>query len=58
MLYKSPYADEIRSLLEVLDIVATLTRKEEMVAKAKSGAEAMKDVAAVLHDVKALVTAQ
>ncbi|KWU43282.1 DUF862-domain-containing protein [Rhodotorula sp. JG-1b] len=58
LVYKSPYADEIRSLLEVLDIAATLTRKEDMVTKATSEAESAKDVAAVLRDVKTLAAAQ
>lgn len=45
-------------MLEVLDIAATLTRKEDTVAKAISEAKSAKDVAAVLRDVKTLAAAQ
>lgn len=57
LLYKSPYADEIRSLLEVLDVAGTLQRKEELV-KAKDEDGGQNGVAAVLRDVATLTRAQ
>ncbi|GAA5870940.1 hypothetical protein JCM3774_003485 [Rhodotorula dairenensis] len=56
LLYKSPYADEIQSLLEVLDVAGTLERKEDMVRTNDAG-EGSKEVAAVLRDVATLTKA-
>ncbi|GAA5991893.1 hypothetical protein JCM10908_002258 [Rhodotorula pacifica] len=58
LLFKSPYAEEIRSLLEVLDIATTLERKQEMVKKLGKGEEERKEVGAVLRDVRSLTVAE